>query len=145
MGVSKLDQILVTPLNKITVSGGDVFHGLKNTDSGFYGFGELYFSSIRFNQIKAWKRHTRMTMNLIVPDGQVQFVFFENEKDPKTKFEVIGVDRYCRLTVPPGVWFGFRGLVEQQSLIVNLANILHDPSEVDRLPVDAISYDWKTL
>ena len=86
-----------------------------------------------------------MTMNLIVPDGQVQFVFFENEKDPKTKFEVIGVDRYCRLTVPPGVWFGFRGLVEQHSLIVNLANILHDPSEVDRLPVDAISYDWKTL
>jgi len=143
MGPSKIDQILVTPLKKITVSGGDVFHGLKNTDSGFDGFGELYFSWIHFNQIKAWKRHTTMTMNLIVPDGKVQFAFFESEDAPQIKYHTIGVDSYSRLTIPPGIWFGFRGLAEQQSLIVNLANILHDPGEVDRLPENAIYFDWE--
>ena len=36
---------------------------------------EELFSTIKCNKIKAWKRHLKMTMNLIVPLGNVKFIF----------------------------------------------------------------------
>jgi len=141
MGAMILDQILVTPLKRIPLPGGDVLHALKCTEESFNDFGEAYFSVIKFGAIKAWKRHLRMVLNLIVPAGQVRFVFcldgtgeFRNEE--------IGADRYARITVPPGVWFGFKGLTSPESLVLNIANIPHDPSEVEHLDLGDIEYDW---
>ena len=39
-----LDNILVTSLKRIPTVGGDVLHALRNFDTGFNGFGEVYFS-----------------------------------------------------------------------------------------------------
>ena len=70
-----LADILVSPLQQIETVGGDVWHTMKQTDVGYAGFGEAYFSWVASGAIKAWKRHTQMTMNLVVPVGQVRFVF----------------------------------------------------------------------
>lgn len=136
-----LDSICVTSLQRISTPGGDVLHAMKQSDTGYAGFGEAYFSCIDAGAVKAWKRHTRMTMNLVVPVGRVLFVFNVDDEDG-FRIEEIGEDRYARLTVPPGIWFGFKGLAKPQSLIMNLASIPHSPTEVDRcLPTD-IKYDW---
>lgn len=139
-----LDDILITPLSRIATAGGDVLHAMKQNDAGYAGFGEAYFSWVATGAVKAWKRHTRMTMNVIVPVGQVRFVFRLDGAD-KFRVEEVGVDRYARLTVPPGIWFGFQGLAVLQSLVLNIANISHDPSEVERLAVSEINYDWAQL
>ena len=75
MGTVSLNDILVTPLKRIHTIGGDVLHALKSSDTGFNGFGEVYFSWIDQSAIKAWKCHLRMTLNLMVPMGKVRFVF----------------------------------------------------------------------
>ena len=140
----KLADILVTPLRRIENAGGDVLHGMKQSDVGYTGFGEAYFSWVSFGAVKAWKRHTQMTMNVVVPVGQVRFVFrcVKSDGVEDFRFEEIGVDHYARITVPPGIWFGFRGLVEPQSLVVNIASIPHDPNEVERLALTDINYNW---
>ena len=66
----------LTPLRIIGVKGGDVLHAMKDTDDGFSGFGEAYFSSIEKGCIKGWKKHTNMTLNIVVPVGVIKFVFF---------------------------------------------------------------------
>lgn len=136
-----LSKIGITSLERIHVEGGDVCHALKNFDLGYKGFGEAYFSWVQQDYTKAWKRHLRMTMNLIVPVGNVKFVFLTNEG---TLFheEVIGEDNYVRITVPPGIWFGFRGEYSPKSLILNLASIVHEPNEVERLPLNAFKYKF---
>lgn len=141
----KLADILVTPLRRIDTAGGDVLHAMKFNDSGYDGFGEAYFSWVSSGTVKAWKRHTRMTMNLLVPVGQVRFVFRMVNADGKDQFRVeeIGVDRYARITVPAGIWFGFQGRSTQQSLVLNIASIPHDPNEVERLIISDINYMWK--
>jgi len=136
-----LDDILVTPLARIETVGGDVLHAMKQNDVGYAGFGEAYFSWATAGAVKAWKRHTRMTMNIIVPVGQVRFVFFLDGTE-SFRVEDIGVDRYVRVTVPPGIWFGFKGLAAPQSLVSNIANISHDPNEVERLALSDIKYGW---
>ena len=141
MGGMRLDAIVITPLTRIATAGGDVLHALKQSDAGYAGFGEAYFSWVGADTVKAWKRHTRMTMNVVVPVGQVRFVFRLDGTD-KFRIEEIGVDRYVRITVPPGIWFGFQGLAAPQSLVLNLANIPHDPNEIERLALSDIKYDW---
>ena len=140
----KRADILVTPLLQIETAGGDVLHAMKKTDAGYTGFGEAYFSWVYPGAIKAWKRHTQMTMNVVVPVGQVQFVFRCINADGADEFRVeeIGVNRYARITVPPGVWFGFQGLHANQSLVLNIASIAHDPNEVERLLLTDINYEW---
>ena len=140
----KLADILVTPLRRIENAGGDVLHGMKQSDVGYTGFGEAYFSWVSTGAIKAWKRHSQMTMNVVVPVGQVKFVFHCVTNDGVEEFRVeeIGEDRFVRITVPPGIWFGFQGLHTPQSLLLNIANIPHDPNEVERLALTDINYDW---
>ena len=70
-----LETIRVTPLKRIENISGDILHAMKKNDFGYSDFGEAYFSWIFSAKIKAWKKHSKMTMNLIVPIGQVRFVF----------------------------------------------------------------------
>lgn len=141
MGTVNLEAIVVTPLARIATAGGDVLHALKQHDQSFTGFGEAYFSFVAPDAVKAWKRHNRMTMNVVVPVGRVRFVFHVQDSDAY-RVEDIGVDRYARVTVPPGIWFGFQGLGESLNLILNIADVAHDPAEVDRLPISDIKYSW---
>jgi dTDP-4-dehydrorhamnose 3,5-epimerase len=141
-----INKIIVTPLLEVPVVGGNVLHALKTTDIGYEKFGEAYFSWVNYNSIKAWKMHTKMIMNLIVPVGQVKFVFFVDDAKTDRNFRIIeiGECNYQRLTVPPGIWFGFKGLGKTNSLVCNISNILHSESEVIRKRVDTIDFNWSS-
>jgi dTDP-4-dehydrorhamnose 3,5-epimerase len=135
-----LNSIIVTDLNRITVSGGDVLHAMRTDSPGYNGYGESYFSKIEPGAIKAWKKHSEMTLNLVVPLGMVRFVFTDADGDFLIK--EIGEQNFARLSVPPGIWFGFKGLGNGESLILNISNILHDPNEVERKERHEIPFDW---
>ena len=140
-------DVLITPLKIIPVAGGDVFHAMKRSDAGFAGFSEAYFSTIEHEAIKPWKRHREMTLNIVVPAGEIRFVIFDDRLGSESfgvKQEVrLSKDNYCRLTVPPMLWMAFQGIHPNASILLNVADIEHDPSEVDRVELDSISYDWR--
>ena len=144
MGAVNISDIVLTPLSSIEVDGGNVLHAMKFNDIGFAGFGEAYFSWVKVGAIKGWKRHLKMTMNLIVPVGTVQFVFVGEDSSGNREFRVeeIGDECYSRITVPPGFWFGFQGMRTTKSLVLNIANIAHDPNEEERLTLADIDYVW---
>ena len=139
--------IEVTPLKIVSTPGGDVFHGIKASDAGFCGFGEAYFSTIQPSIIKPWKRHNRMTLNLVVIVGCIRFVVHDDRAGSPTQglteSYVLGPHtNYCRLTVPPGVWMAFQGLSDTHSILLNVTDIPHDPTEVDRRTLGEIDYPW---
>ena len=135
----KKAEIIIKPLKKFNLEEGDVLHALKSTDKEFSGFGEAYFSSIKTQKIKAWKRHLKMTMNLVVPVGNVQFNFYDDQKDILIN-TIIGEKNYSRITVPPMIWFGFKGLSSSTSYILNISDINHDPLEVERQPKSFLNF-----
>ena len=144
--LSKLDKMKILGISKnklktIDNENGVIMHGLKKSDEVFKGFGEIYFSQVEYKKIKAWKRHTRMTMNLIVPIGSVKFVFYDESKKLFEEHN-IGEHNYFRLTVDPFIWFGFKGMKEGKNLVMNLANIEHDPNEVERKNFLDLEYLW---
>ena len=139
-----IKDVLVTKLAIVDTVGGNVMHAMKVSSVWYKSFGEAYFSQIDKGAIKAWKRHKKMTLNLVVPVGKIKFVLFDDRKISNTQFQevVISKSEYCRLTVPPMICIGFQGLLDGSSMLLNIANIEHDPNEVDRKEIDKINYDW---
>ena len=135
-----MDGVILTPLKRIHNPKGDIFHAMKKSDNGFNGFGEAYFSSIYKDDIKGWKKHIKMTLNLVVSVGEVEFVVYEESRDEFFTVK-LSQDNYKRLTVCPGLWMAFRGISEY-SMLLNLASIEHDPSEAINLDINELEYIW---
>ena len=139
------EGLIISPLKIIPTEKGSVRHGLKQSDTGYSGFGEAYFSEVAKNEIKGWKKHTRMNMNLVIVSGAIRFVIYDDRENSQTQnsfFEItLSLDNYHRLTVPAGLWMAFQGIADS-NLLMNLANIEHDPKEVHQTPISTISYNW---
>ncbi len=134
----KLDDFVsIVELKKIANTKGDIYRALKSSEGSYHGFGEGYFTNIHSGEIKGWKKHHRMVLNLIVPIGLVRF-HIHCEQTNETKHYDIGLDSYSRLTILPGIWVAFEGLSNETSLILNLASIENDPDESESRVLDAI-------
>jgi dTDP-4-dehydrorhamnose 3,5-epimerase len=85
-----------------------------------------------------------MVMNLVVPIGNVKFVFYQKNQDSLKEFRVesIGEDNYCRLTVPTGIWFGFQGLSEPVNVVLNVSNIEHNAKEQENMKLCDEIFNW---
>lgn len=135
-----MDGIILTSLKKIYHPKGDIYHVMKSGDIGFDGFGEAYFSTINKGDIKGWKKHTKMILNLVVPIGEIEFVVYEEKT--KEFFSVrLSHDNYKRLTIKPGLWVAFKG-VEENNILLNVASIKHDPIEAVNVDLNKINYIW---
>jgi dTDP-4-dehydrorhamnose 3,5-epimerase len=142
-----IDGVVVTPLKVVHVAGGDVFHAVKKGDPGFAGFGEAYFSTIGQGVIKPWKRHRQMTLNLVVISGLIRFVVHDDRPASLScgrtgEFRVGLPDAYGRLTIAPGLWMAFQGIGQGTNILLNVADIPHDPTETDRSDIEKFAFDW---
>ena len=141
MGKKILNKIKIQRLKIIKITAGNIMRILKKKNLTKGGFGEAYFSKIKFRSIKAWKYHKKMFLNLIVPVGKVKFVFY-SEQDNRFRVIEIGEKKYSRITVPPKIWFGFKGIGKSESIILNITNIEHNPKEIIRRKKNQIKFKW---
>lgn len=144
LNIESMEGVILTPLRIIPGEKGSVLHGLRADDPSFQGFGEAYFSTILNGQFKGWKRHRQMVLNLIVPSGEIRFVIFDDRADSNSRgsWAAICLSRndYSRLTIPPEVWLAFQGIAPGESLLLNIANIPHDPLESETRSLDATGF-----
>lgn len=128
-----------TPLPRIATAGGEVLKAMRADEPGAVAVAEAYFSRVDPGAIRAWKLHTEMTVNVVVPVGHVRFVVHDDGRFDT--FDLGPEHDYARLTIPPGTWFGFQG-GEAGGLVLNLADVLHRPDEGRSQDVDALDYEW---
>jgi dTDP-4-dehydrorhamnose 3,5-epimerase len=139
MDVIAITGVHLTDLPIFSGDPGEVLRVLRATEEDFLGFGEAYFSTVHKDKIKGWKKHREVTLNLVVPCGEVQFVLYD-DRIGGTSFGrvnefVLSPTFYKRLTVPPGIWVAFQGR-EHQNIVLNVANGIHNPNEIESLPVN---------
>lgn len=141
-----IEGVILTPLKQIVNPKGDLYHAMKQSDNGYKSFGEAYFSTVIKDEIKGWKKHTLMVLNLIVPIGAVEFIIYDDRIDSSTKNQffsiILSQENYQRLTVPAGVWMAFRGIGENLNMLLNIASIEHDPTEAITKQLTDINYTW---
>jgi dTDP-4-dehydrorhamnose 3,5-epimerase len=146
--VNQIHDITVSPLRRIPDERGAVFHMLREDSPVFTRFGEIYFSLVYPQVVKAWHIHSEMTLNYAVPVGMIKLVCYDDRPDSPSKGVVqefhIGELNYALVTIPPNVWNGFKGAGSGPALVANCATTPHSPSEIQRMDpfTNDIPYDW---
>lgn len=146
---SQIRGLLITELRQISDDRGSILHVLRADESKFTSFGECYLSEVLTGQVKAWKRHDLQTQELVVPVGRIQMVVFDDREGCETRGQVQVLemgrpDAYYRLRIPPDLWYGFQCISDEPALLVNCADIPHDPAEAEQRPMNdpGIPYKW---
>jgi len=143
-----IDGVEVIPLKQIFDERGKVMHMLRADSQHFDKFGEIYFSCIHPNAIKAWHLHKEVTLNYAVVSGQIKFVLYDDREGSVTRGEInelfLSPENYSLVKVPPGVWNGFKGVGGETAIVANCATLPHDPDEIIREEPesDQIPYNW---
>ena len=142
-----MEGIKITPLKIIKDHRGSVMHMLRNDNEVFEKFGEIYFSTIFENKIKAWHLHKEATLNYACVFGKVKLVLFDERKTSKTfgKYQelFLSLENYSLITIPPNIWNGFKGLNKENSIIANCLNLPHNEKEMVRLEIDDKRFNYK--
>jgi dTDP-4-dehydrorhamnose 3,5-epimerase len=147
--LKNIEGVNLTKLKQFHDERGAVYHYIKTSSPEFAGFGEIYYSKILSNVIKGWKLHKESTQNFCVPYGVLKIVLVDNRTNSTTYGNIIEIilndsDHYYLLTIPPNIWYSFKSLSLDFTLLSNLINIEHNPSEGENLPLNSskIQYKW---
>jgi dTDP-4-dehydrorhamnose 3,5-epimerase len=142
-----IEGIKISPLKIISDHRGSVMHMIRIDSENFDKFGEIYFSTIFKDKIKAWHLHKEATLNYACVYGKVKLVLFDERKTSKTFGEYqeifLSPENYFLITIPPNIWNGFRGLNKEHSIIANCLNLPHNEKEMVRLDVDDKRFNYK--
>jgi dTDP-4-dehydrorhamnose 3,5-epimerase len=137
------------PSSIISDDRGAVLHMLNKAHPLMGDFGEIYFSEIKASVIKGWKQHSKMTQRITVPMGLVKFVFYDDRKASISYGQTASItlgreQQYGIIVIPPNIWYGFKNLSANTSLLANCSDIPHDPTEQTTLPLqsEVIPYAW---
>jgi len=144
----EIDGVEIFPLKIIKDERGAVMHMLRADQAHCTQFGELYFSIVKSGVVKGWKYHKEIIQSMVVPEGMMRLVIYDSRPDSKTNGNVkiieFGIDNYVLVRVPPRVWYSFKSISSEHSIIANYTNQIHDPLESEVLPLGSsqIPFSW---
>ena len=143
-----IEGIKITPLKIISDNRGSVMHMLRSDSDVFQKFGEIYFSTIFKDSIKAWHLHKEATLNYACIFGKVKLVLFDDRTESTTyglyQELYLSLDSYSLITIPPNIWNGFKGLNDNHSIIANCLTLPHNEKEMVRVDLNdpKFKYNW---
>jgi dTDP-4-dehydrorhamnose 3,5-epimerase len=147
-GAGVVDGVQVVPLRRIPDERGTIYHMLKSTDPHFLQFGEIYFTTVYSGVVKAWHKHTDMTLNYACIFGRAKVALYDDREGSPTSGSVteifIGPDNYLLVSIPPGIWTGLKGMSDPYAIVANCCTHPHDPKRTTRVDPfeNDFPYDW---
>ena len=143
-----IEGIKITPLKIISDNRGSVMHMLRSDSDVFQKFGEIYFSTIFKDSIKAWHLHKEATLNYACIFGKVKLALYDDRTQSVTygvyQELYLSLDSYSLITIPPNIWNGFKGLNDNHSIIANCLTLPHNEKEMVRVDLNdpKFKYNW---
>ena len=143
-----IEGVNISKLRTIKDERGQVMHMLRNDSPVFKSFGEVYFSTIYENKIKAWHLHKESYLNYVCVVGEVKLVLFDDRKESMTKYQYqeifLSPNNYILVTISSNIWSGFKDIGKNESIISNYLTLPHNEREMVRKdPQDNyFNYNW---
>lgn len=139
-----IDGVVYTHLKIIADERGCVRHFVRSDDPDFVKFGETYIAQVYKGVTKAWHGYPRKILHYACVSGMVKLGLYDSRKDSPTfkQFDTffLGDMDYSRITIPPGVFNGFKGIFD--SMVVVTASEPFSEEGIIRFPPDYFAYDW---
>lgn len=145
-----ISGVKVKKLNPLPDERGLVMEILRCDDEIFKKFGQVYITTAYPGVVKAWHYHKKQTDSFAVIHGMIKIVLYDPRKNSPTKGEIneffIGIHNPILIQIPPEVYHGFKGISEQEAIMLNCPTEPYNRQNPDeyRLPAHTkkIPYDW---
>ena len=126
---------------------GKIMHMMRSDDKHFKRFGEIYFSQVFPNKIKAWHLHKKMTLSYVAVFGKIKLVLYDDRRNSETKGKVqeifLSENDHKLIIIPPHIWNGFCSVGKNRAILANCSDIPHDKKEIIRLPYNDLKFPYK--
>ena len=145
-----IDGVKVKKLAVHCDERGRLAEMLRSDDAMFIKFGQVYMTTVYQGAVKAWHYHKKQVDSFVCVKGMIKLVLFDSRDGSKTRGELneffIGEHNPSLVQIPNGVYHGFKGISDVESIVINTPTETYNAKEPDefRLPADAkeIPYDW---
>jgi dTDP-4-dehydrorhamnose 3,5-epimerase len=145
-----IEGVQVRKLRLIPDERGFLLEMMRNDWPEFVKFGQAYVTAVYPGVVKGWHYHKIQTDHFVCIHGMAKVVLYDGREGSPTHGEVneffMGPLNPIMLTIPQGVYHGFKGIHQEMTLIVNVPSELYDYQHPDeyRLPAHSteIPYDW---
>ena len=132
--------------NNIKINNKGNVHKYIEISNSFKKISEVYFSKIRKNSIKAWKKNKTSKQFFYVFEGKIILKIFDDrrKKNKIYNFTLGNKLKYSKILIPKNVWYGFKGL-GNNNIVVNSLTKLHINCKMQTLELknNYIPIGWK--
>ena len=146
-----IEGVKVKKLRLIPDERGRLMEILRNDDSIFQQFGQVYMTTAKPGIVKAWHYHRLQTDNFTCVFGKIRLALYDAREDSKTFKEVqdfiIDLENPMLIQIPSNVYHGFKCIGEKEAIVINTVTRPYNyerPAEYRTDPYDNdIPYDWR--
>jgi dTDP-4-dehydrorhamnose 3,5-epimerase len=140
----------VKKLKVIPDERGMLMEMMRDDDSFFQKFGQVYLSVVYPGVVKGWHYHRKQTDHFVFVKGMAKVVLYDSREDSPTKGEVneffMGENNPILLVIPPLVLHGMKGIGTEAAYLVNTPteHYVYDKPDEHRVAPDdpSVPYDW---
>lgn len=145
-----INGVHIKKLKQIPDERGRLFEILRRDDPQFQQFGQAYITTTYPNVIKAWHLHKIQTDNVCCINGMIRLALYDDRENSPTFQQIeehfIGNHNLMLITIPPGVWHGWRALGDNEAIILNLPTVPYNHDQPDEYRLhpfnNDIPLDW---
>lgn len=145
-----IDGVKIKKLRIIPDERGWLMEILRSDDDIFECFGQVYLTTAYSGVVKAWHLHKNQRDNLTCITGKMLVALYDPRQDSSTYGKIneftIELKNPMLVSVPPGVYHGFKAIGGDDAYFLNVPTKLYNYEEPDehRLPPDTkeIPYKW---
>ena len=146
-----IEGVRTKNLKVIPDERGRLVEILRNDDDLFIKFGQVYMTTVYPGVVKGWHFHKKQYNNFFVVRGMIKLVLYDGREKSKTKGEIneffMGTHNAILLRIPPYVHHGFKGISEEEAIIINASTEPYNSKKPDEFRVEPhsgeIPYDWE--
>lgn len=146
-----IEGVKIKNLKVIPDERGRLMEILRSDDEFFEKFGQVYMTTVKPGVVKAWHFHRLQRDNFCCVKGKIRLGLYDARKDSptfgKTMDMTLSLDGPKLVSIPPNVYHGFKGMADEESIMINTPTEMYNHANPDEHRIDPykndIPFDWK--
>ena len=146
-----IEGVKIKKLKVIPDDRGRVMEIFRKDDEAFQKFGQVYMTTVYKDIVKAWHYHCIQTDNFACIKGKIRLGLYDARKNASTYKQtqefIMSLEEPILVSIPPNVYHGFKGLSDEEAIVINTPTEPYNHSTPDEYRVDAfksdIPFDWR--
>jgi len=146
-----IQGVTVKKLKIIPDDRGRLMEIFRCDDALFEKFGQVYMTTVYKGIVKAWHYHKLQTDNFVCIRGRICLGLYDSREDSPTFKQtasfIMSLEDPILVSIPQLVYHGFKGLSEEESVVINTPTEPYNHKEPDEHRLDAfdndVPFDWR--